>query len=64
MKEVIENPSELVVNQYTVAFSYGDKKRKTVSPPAIAWFVETFYLIENDDTEEGIYTKPIIHSMN
>ena len=64
MKEVVENPSELVVNLYTVAFSNGDRKQKVASPPAIAWFIETSYLFENEDAEEETYTQPIVHSMN
>lgn len=64
MKKFIETPVELMVSLYTVAFRVEEGCEQEFRPSEFARFIETSYLVVDEDTDEVVPTEPIIHSMN
>ncbi len=64
MKKFIEVPVELMISVYTVAFRVEEGCELEFMPSEFARFVETAYLVLDEDTNEVNSTDPIIHSMN
>ncbi len=64
MKKFIEVPVELMISAYTVAFRVEEGCELEFMPSEFARFVETAYIVLDEDTNEVNSTDPIIHSMN
>lgn len=64
MKKFIETPIELMVSLYTVAFRVDEGSELEFRPSEFARFIETSYLVFDEETDEAVPTDPIIHSMN
>jgi len=64
MKKFIETPVELMVSLYTVAFRVEEGGELEFQPSEFARFIETSYLVVDEETDEVVPTEPIIHSLN
>jgi len=64
MKKFIETPVELMISLYTVAFRVEEGGELEFRPSEFARFIETSYLVVDEETDEVVPTEPIIHSLN
>jgi hypothetical protein len=64
MKKFIEVPVELMISVYTVAFRVEEGGDNEFVPSEFARFIETAYLVMDEETDEIQATESIIHSMN
>jgi hypothetical protein len=53
-----------MVSLYTVAFRVDEGSELEFRPSEFARFIETSYLVVDEETDEVVPTDPIIHSMN
>lgn len=64
MKKFIEAPVELMISAYTVAFRVEESRDQEFMPSEFARFIETAYLVHDEETDDVKATESIIHSLN